>query len=139
MAVEHAMNVFVPATALIQTIEAHELLSIVRGPLAMGLLTGKYKRNTAMPAGARLTETPRLAERYLTEAHWQKAERLEAFCAARGRSLLELACSWLRARPPVASVIAGATRPEQIEANVKAGEWTLSAEEMAVVDHLTQA
>jgi len=108
-------------------------------PLASGLLTGKYKRNTAMPAGGRLTETPRLAERYLTEAHWQKAERLEAFCAARGRSLLELAFSWLLARPPVASVIAGATDPEQIEANVKAGDWTLSAEEMAEVDRLAPA
>lgn len=106
-------------------------------PLASGLLTGKYRRNAPMPEGARLTKTERLANRYLTERNWQIAERLEAFVAARGRTMLELAFSWLLAQSPVASVIAGATRPEQLEQNVKAGDWKLSAEDLAEIDRIT--
>ncbi len=64
-------------------------------------------------------------------------ERLDAFCAARGRSLLELAFSWLLHRPAVASVIAGATTPEQVEANVRAAEWVLSREDMDEIDRIT--
>jgi aryl-alcohol dehydrogenase-like predicted oxidoreductase len=105
-------------------------------PLASGLLSGKYRRNTVLPEGARLTTTQRLAERYLVEGHWQKVERLEGFCAERGRSLLELAFSWLMVRPAVASVIAGATRPEQVEQNAKAGDWALNAADLAEVDRL---
>lgn len=106
-------------------------------PLASGLLTGKYQRNAPMPADARLTKTQRLADRYLTDANWGAAERLGDFAAARGHTMLELAFSWLLARPPVASVIAGATRPEQVAANVAAGGWRLSAEELAAVDAIT--
>ena len=80
----------------------------------------------------------RLADRYMTETNWKIVDSLDAFCAARGHSLLELAFSWLAARPLIASVIAGATRPEQIEANVKAVGWMLSAEELTEVDRLTQ-
>ncbi len=106
-------------------------------PLASGLLTGKYKRNAAMPEGARLTNTERLAERYLTETHWPKVEKLTDFCEARGHTMLELAFSWLLARKQVASVIAGATRAEQIEQNTKAGTWTLTAEDLAEIDTIT--
>lgn len=106
-------------------------------PLASGLLTGKYKRNTPLPADARLTKTQRLADRYLTDKNWHIAEQLEDFATARGHTLLELAFSWLLARPPVASVIAGATRPDQVDANVAAGSWTLSAEDMAEIDRIT--
>ena len=66
-------------------------------------------------------------------------EKLEAFAKARGRTLLELAFSWLAARPTVGSIIAGATKPEQIEANVKAAGWTLTADEMAEIDKITGA
>jgi aryl-alcohol dehydrogenase-like predicted oxidoreductase len=90
-----------------------------------------------LPAGARLTGNERLAERYLTQGNWQTAERLRDFAEARGHSLLELALSWLARRPQVASVIAGATLPEQVEDNVRAVEWALSAEEMAEIDRLT--
>ena len=108
-------------------------------PLANGLLTGKYKRNAAMPAGARMTrEVPR-AEQVLTEQNWSIAEKLEAFAETRGHSLLELAFSWLASKPFVASVIAGATKPEQVDANAKAASWVLSAEEMAEADKITAA
>ncbi|MDX6749042.1 aldo/keto reductase [Geminicoccaceae bacterium 1502E] len=108
-------------------------------PLASGLLTGKYDRSKAMPEGSRLTNTQRLADRYLTEANWQKTEKLEAFAKERGHTLLELAFSWLASRRPVSSVIAGATRPEQVEANVAAAGWKLGAEDMAAIDRITGA
>jgi aryl-alcohol dehydrogenase-like predicted oxidoreductase len=105
-------------------------------PLASGLLTGKYRRNTPLPAGTRLAATQRLADRYLTEPNWATAERLGDFAEAHGRTMLELAFSWLLARRPVASVIAGATRPDQLEQNVKAGDWVLTAGELAEIDRI---
>ena len=107
-------------------------------PLASGLLTGKYRRNAPMPAGARLTNTQRLAERYLNDRNWQISEQLADFAEARGHTSLELAFSWLLAQAPVSSVIAGATKPEQIAQNVKAGSWMLSQEELSEVNRLTQ-
>jgi aryl-alcohol dehydrogenase-like predicted oxidoreductase len=107
-------------------------------PLAGGLLTGKYRRDAAPPAGARLSYTTHLAQRYLTDANWAIVQRLEEFCARHGHGLVELAFSWLLARPTLASVIAGATRPEQVEQNVKAAGWPLTAEELAEVDRLTR-
>jgi aryl-alcohol dehydrogenase-like predicted oxidoreductase len=106
-------------------------------PLASGLLTGKYRRNAPMPPGTRLAGTQRLADRYLTGRNWVIAEQLADFVEARGRTLLELAFSWLLSREPVTSVIAGATRPEQLEQNVRAGEWKLTAEDLAAVNGIT--
>ena len=122
---------------LIPVIQSYGLGLIPFSPLANGLLTGKYRRNTPLPAGARLTTTPRTAERYLTEANWAVVERLEPFCAARGCSLLELAFGWLLHRPAVASVIAGATTPEQVEANVRAAAWVPTREDMDEIDRIT--
>ena len=108
-------------------------------PLASGLLTGKYKRD-AMPEGARLTTTPKFANRtYVTDANWSKVEALTAYAEERGHSLLELAFGWLLAEPTVASVIAGATRPDQITSNVAAAGWNLTAEEKAEVDAIASA
>jgi aryl-alcohol dehydrogenase-like predicted oxidoreductase len=107
-------------------------------PLASGMLTGKYKRNAPMPQGARLTNTQRLADRYVTDANWPIVEQLQTFAEQRGHTLLELAFSWLAARPAVASVIAGATKPEQIDANIKAVDWALTPEEIAEIDKITK-
>ena len=107
-------------------------------PLASGLLTGKYRRNVSLPAGTRLANTQRLADRYLTERNWSIAEKLGDFVEGRGRTMLELAFSWLLTQSPVASVIAGATRPEQLEQNVKAGSWVLTAEELAEIDQIVR-
>ena len=90
-----------------------------------------------MPPDARLTDSQRHADRFVSERNWRLVERLDAFCARRGRTLLELAFGWLLAQAVVASVIAGATTPEQVEQNVRAAGWTLSAEEMAEVDRIT--
>src|SRR5579862_3577578 len=106
-------------------------------PLASGLLTGKYKRGQAAPDDTRFSKIPRLRDRYVTPRNETIVEKLQAFVQARGHSMLELAFSWLAARPQVSSVIAGATRVEQIEQNVKATAWKLSAEEMAEIDKIT--
>jgi aryl-alcohol dehydrogenase-like predicted oxidoreductase len=106
-------------------------------PLASGLLTGKYKRGEAAPADTRFGKAPQLRDRYVTPRNEEIVGRLQAFAQARGHSMLELAFSWLAARPQVASVIAGATRAEQVEQNVKAIAWTLTPEDMAEIDGIT--
>jgi aryl-alcohol dehydrogenase-like predicted oxidoreductase len=81
---------------------------------------------------------PAIRDRYATPRNEDIVEKLQAFADKRGRSLLELAFSWLASRPQVSSVIAGATRVEQVEQNVKAIGWTLSAEEIAEIDGITK-
>ncbi len=108
-------------------------------PLADGLLTGKYRRGAPLPAGTRLASTPRAAGRHLTDENWEHLERLAGFAAERGHSLLELAFGWLLDRPAVASVIAGATTPEQVDDNVRAAaRWRLTADEMQEIDRLSR-
>jgi aryl-alcohol dehydrogenase-like predicted oxidoreductase len=107
-------------------------------PLASGLLTGKYRKGKPMPKGARLTASPMMANRFMNDEAVATVERLEAFCRERDHTLLELAFSWLAARPTVASVIAGATRPEQLDQNAAAVGWALSPDDMAEIDRLTK-
>ena len=107
-------------------------------PLASGLLTGKYKPGAAAPDDTRFGKMPALRDRYVTPRNEAIVQKLQAFAQARGHTLLELAFSWLAARPQVASVIAGATRVEQVEQNVNAIAWTLSAQEMAEIDEITK-
>ena len=106
-------------------------------PLAGGMLTGKYKRNAPMPEKSRLSYMQPLADRYMTEGNWQIVEKLTDFAAKRGRTMLELAFSWLACRPTVASVIAGATKPEQLEQNAAAAGWALMPADMAEIDKLS--
>lgn len=106
-------------------------------PLAGGLLTGKYRRDTALPDGARLSYFKPAADKFLTDRNWQRVQALQAFCDARGRTLVELAFAWLAGRAPVSSIIAGATRPEQIDNNIAAAGWRLSGEEMDEVNRIT--
>jgi aryl-alcohol dehydrogenase-like predicted oxidoreductase len=105
-------------------------------PLASGYLTGKYKRNEPLPAGARLTTVKRFADRFLTAENWDKLERLEAFAAERGRAVLEIAFGWLASKPFIPSIIAGATSPEQVDANLKAVTSNLTVEEIAHIERL---
>jgi aryl-alcohol dehydrogenase-like predicted oxidoreductase len=92
-------------------------------PLASGLLTGKYQRGAEPPKGSRLSAMGARAERFLNDRNMATVEKLQAYAESRGHSLLELAFSWLASQPYVPSVIAGATRPEQIDANVNAASW----------------
>jgi aryl-alcohol dehydrogenase-like predicted oxidoreductase len=104
--------------------------------LASGLLTGKYKRHAPPPKDARLSQGTRRSGQYLNDATLAAVERLEQFCRRRGHTLLELAFGWLAAHQEVSSIIAGATRPEQVEQNVAAIGWSLDADEMEEVDRL---
>lgn len=121
---------------LVPAAQAYGLGLMPYFPLASGLLTGKYKRNAPPPQGARLTYTQALSKRFLTESNLQTVENLENFCAGRGRSLLELAFSWLLARPAVATVLAGTSTPAQLEQNVRSTEWMLSPGELAEIDDI---
>jgi aryl-alcohol dehydrogenase-like predicted oxidoreductase len=107
-------------------------------PLASGLLTGKYQRGAAAPADTRFGKMPMLRDRYITPRNEDVVDKLQAFAKERGHTLLELAFSWLAGRPQVSSVIAGATRVEQIEQNVKAIDWSLNAEELKQIDAITK-
>ncbi|MBV9825530.1 MAG: aldo/keto reductase [Alphaproteobacteria bacterium] len=106
-------------------------------PLASGLLTGKYQHGVESPAGTRFRNTPSLANLFMTPANWAKIEKLAAFAKARDRTLLELALSWLAARPQVSSIIAGATHPDQVDRNVAAVRRMLDAPDIAQVDEIS--
>ena len=103
-------------------------------PLANGLLTGKYRRGEDAPSGSRLDSSR--GERLLTEENLAVVERLIEFSESRGRTVLELAFSWLLRRPAVASVIAGATSAEQARGNAAAAGWDLTDEELTEVDSI---
>jgi aryl-alcohol dehydrogenase-like predicted oxidoreductase len=106
-------------------------------PLASGFLTGKYEEGKPAPEGTRLAAMPG-SERFLNDANFATLSGLRGFAESKGRSMLELAIGWLASQPHVGSVIAGATRPEQVEQNVAAAEWKLSVEERAEVDRITR-
>ncbi|HVA41673.1 MAG TPA: aldo/keto reductase [Candidatus Binataceae bacterium] len=107
-------------------------------PLASGFLTGKYRRGVEPPKGTRMALMERIATRTLTGPNFDLLEKLENFARDCGHTLLELAVGWLVSEPRNSSVICGATTPEQVSQNVKAGAWRLSAEERDAVDKLTQ-
>jgi aryl-alcohol dehydrogenase-like predicted oxidoreductase len=103
-------------------------------PLANGLLTGKYRLGAKLPSGSR--GDAGWGPKVFTDENLALVEKLIAFASARGRTILELAFSWLLAKPAVASVIAGATSPEQVKANASATGWTLTDAELAQVNSI---
>lgn len=107
-------------------------------PLASGFLTGKYRQGQDLPAGTRLANAGPMAGRLLNERNYETLGKLEAFADERGKTTLDLAIGWLASQPHVGSVIAGATRPEQVAQNVAAGEWKLNADELAEVDAISR-
>jgi aryl-alcohol dehydrogenase-like predicted oxidoreductase len=104
-------------------------------PLSSGLLSGKYRLGRPAPAGARITPDGRFSA-LLGDDVLRRVENLIAFAEGRGHTILELAVSWLASRPTVASVIAGATSPEQVKANAAAAAWRLNAGELEQVDRI---
>ena len=103
-------------------------------PLANGLLTGKYTRDGGRPQGARLGDAS--YDGYLTPKRFDRVEALQRYADERGLTLLQVAIGGLAARPAVGSVIAGATRPEQVVANAAAGSWTPTPEDLTALDEL---
>ena len=107
-------------------------------PLASGFLTGKYVQGKDAPDGTRLAGNERARENTLTDKNFRILSGLSKFADKHGRPMVELAIAWLLARPSVSSVIAGATKEEQIVANVKACDWQLSADDMDEIDRILE-
>ena len=106
-------------------------------PAGQRTLSGKYKPDAPLPAGSRLATSGRHAGGVLNARNWRVVGALAEFAAQRGRTLLELAMSWLASRPFIPSIIAGATTPEQVVQNTAATGWTLSAAELSEIDRIT--
>nr|WP_321984532.1 aldo/keto reductase [uncultured Lichenicoccus sp.] len=123
-----------PRHSLLPALEAYGLGLLPYFPLASGLLTGKYRRDAAPPADSRFGRFARLGNPYLTNRNFDRLEQLEAVARELGHGLIELAFGWLLAQRPVASVIAGATRPEQVHANVAAGAKPLEPSTLAAIE-----
>ncbi len=119
-------------TELSPACEHFELGILPYFPLASGLLSGKYRKGEKAPDGSRLAGR----EDSLSDERFDAVEKLEAFAAERGLTLLQVAIGGLAAQKAVASVIAGATRPEQVTANVDAGAWRPTPEDLALIDQM---
>ena len=105
-------------------------------PLASGFLTGKYRQGEAVPENTRLAGNERAQGNTLTEKNFAMLGRLENFAEERGHPMVELAIAWLLGNSAVSSVIAGATRTEQVTANAKAADWHLTTEDMEAINVL---
>ncbi len=127
-----------PESGVLAACERLHIAFIPYFPLASGLLTGKYRLDREAPPDTRLTTGGWGADR-LTDEALTVVERLITVAEQRGHSILELAFSWLLARPQVASVIAGATKPEQVRANASAAGWRLTSDDLRAVDDVLPA
>ena len=134
---EHSLLQRGPEAELIPACEKYGVGLLPFFPLASGFLTGKYRPNETPPEGTRLgaANSP-FASRILNEGNYDILVKLEKFAEDRGHTMIELAFSWLASKPIVGSVIAGATKPEQVEQNAKSADWRLTAEEMSEVDQI---
>jgi aryl-alcohol dehydrogenase-like predicted oxidoreductase len=122
-------------TELLAACGRDDLVILPYFPLASGMLTGKYRRGAEPPAGTRLAGmSAEQAEKALSDKRFDTVEALEAFATERGHTLLELAMSWLAGLPHLASVIAGATKAEQVRANAAAVGWAMTADERRTID-----
>lgn len=119
----------------------HDVAFLPYFPLASGLLTGKYRRDVEPEPGTRMADSvpPAAREKILGERTFDRLDALEAFAAERGRSLHQLAFAWLLAQPALASVIAGATRPEQVRTNAACSEWVLDPDDAEIATRLGQS
>ena len=123
-----------PEDAVLPACERAGMAFLPYFPLASGLLSGKYRAGEAPPEGTRLAAMGAAASSQLTDVRLAQVAALEALAQGEGHTVLELSIAWLLSRPSVASVIAGATKPEQVAANVAAGGWKPSSETLAQVD-----
>ncbi|MBN1189830.1 MAG: aldo/keto reductase [Dehalococcoidales bacterium] len=103
-------------------------------PLAGGVLTGKYRRGMPLPEGTRVSVNPEFYAGYLNDGSYDLLEKFEAFAAERGHTILELAFAWLLGHPVVPTVIAGATKIEQVKSNAAASAWKMTPEDMQALD-----
>jgi aryl-alcohol dehydrogenase-like predicted oxidoreductase len=133
---EYSLLVRDPEAELLPACEKYGIGFLPYFPLASGFLTGKYRPDQAAPEGTRLGGNSPQGSRILNEGNFQQLMKLEKFAQDRGHTMIELAFSWLASKPVVSSVIAGATKPEQVTQNARAADWRLTKEEMAEVDEI---
>jgi aryl-alcohol dehydrogenase-like predicted oxidoreductase len=119
---------------VIPACDQHRLGQLPYFPLASGMLTGKYRRGEKFAAGSRFATMGDYFSSIATDANFAKVEALERVAKAHGHTLLELAMGWLAAQPSVASVIAGATTPEQVRANAASMTWKMKPADLAEID-----
>ncbi|MCX8125564.1 MAG: aldo/keto reductase [Dehalococcoidia bacterium] len=122
---------------LVPCCQANNIGIIPWGPLHGGFLTGKYRKGQPPPDGSRLSKSMPLYDRNIVEDTYDLVTRLDKFASERGHSVAELAIAWLLAKPWVSTVIPGARNIEQVSANVMAGSWKLTPEEIAEVDAIS--
>ncbi|MBK5268277.1 MAG: aldo/keto reductase, partial [Acidimicrobiia bacterium] len=120
--------------AVLPACERLDIAFIPYFPLASGLLTGKYRKGEAAPDGSRLAFWEPRPHQTLDDDVLDRVAKLTETAEKFGHTLLDLAISGLLARPEVASIVAGATTPSQVRANVAAAAWTMSPEEIAALD-----
>jgi aryl-alcohol dehydrogenase-like predicted oxidoreductase len=125
---------------LVPCCKAHRVGVIPWGPLAGGFLTGKYRRGEQpLPPAAGGSPAKAFTELYnavITDANWERLGKLDTFAKTRGHKVGELAIAWLLSLPWVCSVIAGATTPEQLDANLAGAHWKLTAEEVTQIEQI---
>ena len=125
---------------LVPCCKAHGVGVLPWGPLAGGFLTGKYRRGEQPPTpttGAKPSKAfIEIYNAVITDANWERLGKLDAFARTCGHKVGELAIAWLLSHPWLSTVIAGATRPEQLDANVAGADWKLTAEEVAQVEQI---
>jgi aryl-alcohol dehydrogenase-like predicted oxidoreductase len=127
-----------PEDEIIPASERRGLAVLPYFPLASGLLTGKYKKDQPLPEGARITSYPEKRRMdFMSDRAMEIVERLDEFARARDHTLLDLAMSWLLHKPVIASVIAGATKPEQVRANAGAVTWKPTDADLKEIDEIT--
>jgi aryl-alcohol dehydrogenase-like predicted oxidoreductase len=134
--VEYSLLERGPEAELIPALRKYGMSMSPYFPLASGMLTGKY---IGQGEGRLQANFLRLGNRFLTDRNKRIVQELDAFARARDHSLVDLAMSWLACNPVVAGVIAGATKPEQVEQNVKAATWKLTPEDLVEIDKITGA
>ena len=118
---------------LVPAAERYGMSLIPFFPLASGFLTGKYTQGQEPPEGTRFAGSPNMGNKYFNDDNWSLLGKLQSFAGERGHSVAELAFSWLLGSSVIPSVIAGATKPEQVTANAQASEWKLTSDEMAEI------
>jgi aryl-alcohol dehydrogenase-like predicted oxidoreductase len=141
IATQEPLNLLRPDadSTLIPVAERLGIAIVAYFPLASGLLTGKYTRGVPPTQGSRLHAWKRSGSSRLTERNFDTVERLERFASEHRHSLAELAIAWLLAKSYIPSVIAGATKPAQVEANERAATWKLTPDDLAAVERLAPA
>ena len=125
------------ANGVLPECERRRLAFLPYFPLASGLLTGKYREGKKLPEGSRAADG--WGPKVFTEQNLAIVELLIEFAESKGHTILELAFSWLLSHKPVASIIAGARKPEQVRANAKAADWQLAADDLAQIDAIMRS